>query len=192
MNIIQYDIQSSRQNKCLHCPRLGETCCGPNPFALGVDAWCDWCIKLKRIKHLSNDDIADAAGVSPGTVENLMAKKIKDIRLTTAAAITQALVGSLENWPCPLELAEEAEDAAGEHNRVVAELENATAQLMNMQVELTTAQAAYAKELDVIREEYHKNVEFLKGEIAKREDNIEYLKSESLKKDKIIDKLLDK
>lgn len=192
MNTIQYDIQFNRQAKCLYCPRLGETCCGPNPFALGVDALCDWCVKLKRIKHITNEDIAEIAGVSLGTVENLMAKKIKDIRLTTAAAILRALVGSMDNWPCYLELAEYAEDAAGEHNRVVAELENATVQLMNMQAELARAQAAYAKELDVIREEYHKNVEFIKGELTKRERDIEYLKSESLKKDKIIDKLLDR
>lgn len=158
-------------DKCLSCPDLGERCDGPNTLAMGLERWCEWCRKLKDLRGMTNAELAEKSGVSPGTINRVMSGQLDDIRHSTASLINRVLVGSGGKWPCAQAVAEETP-------ATLKELELKTSELDGLRHALEEIHNAYAREMDAIR----------------REDQakIDYLKLENERKDRIIEKLLSK
>lgn len=88
--------------KCVSCPKLGAPCDGPNFLAMTPPQLITWCKERKKYLGYTNAKIAELSGMSPGTVDSLLANKHTDFKFGTIAPMLQALVGG--DWsgePCP-------------------------------------------------------------------------------------------
>lgn len=169
--------ETNAYDRCLTCRYLGDGCDGPNTLSMTLERWCEWCRALKRIRGMTNSEIAEISGVSTKTVEKIMAGQAsKDIMRSTAGDITRALVGSAGQWPCSLALEETTSDSTKE---LIAK----TAELDELRRTLEGIHNSYRAELETVRQGEATKIEFLRDEIA-------YLKAENAKKDKIIERLL--
>lgn len=88
--------------KCLTCPEIGVTCDGPNFVAMSAQELLAWCKARKAHLKLSNQKIADLAGMPKGTIDRLFAGEHMDIRWETVRPLVRALMGGAWNDnPCP-------------------------------------------------------------------------------------------
>ena len=163
-------LEEKPYNICISCPKIGQTCDGPNFLAMSVERWCEWC-RLRR-DHLKwkNQTIADKAGVSKISVDRIMSGDIKDLRITTMQAVTKALVnGTWGKSPCVL--VTESEKEIYTDNPVIV------AQCQHLQNSLDTLTADYKKDLAFIREEAQRKIDFLREQVAIKDKQIEWMHS---------------
>ena len=163
-------LEEKPYNICISCPKIGQTCDGPNFLAMSVERWCEWC-RLRR-DHLKwkNQTIADKAGVSKISVDRIMSGDIKDLRITTMQAVTKALVnGTWGKSPCVL--VTESEKEIYTDNPVIV------AQCQHLQNSLDTLTADYKKDLAFIREETQRKIDFLREQVAIKDKQIEWMHS---------------
>ena len=155
-------LEEKPYNICISCPKIGQTCDGPNFLAMSIDRFCEWC-RLRR-DHLGwkNQLVADKAGVSKISVDRIMTGDSKDLRITTMQAVAKALVnGSWGQSPCVL-VAETEKEIQVDNPVIVA-------QCQHLQNTLDTLTAEYKAERAAFREEAQKKIDFLRGQIAFKE-----------------------
>ena len=88
--------------ECVSCPKLGETCDGPNFYAMTPTQLIAWCKERKKFRGLTNEKIADMCQMPKGTVDSLLSNKHPDFKFGTIAPILKVLTGG--DWtgaPCP-------------------------------------------------------------------------------------------
>lgn len=116
MNNITENAQTKPYNKCIRCSYLGKRCDGPNPLAM-VDLESDrplarigeWMRLRKEYLHeqdtkWTNAYIAEEAQVAKATVDNLLAGKAVDIKISSLVRIFKVVVnGSWGEYPCAME-----------------------------------------------------------------------------------------
>lgn len=149
-------------DRCLNCEYLGVDCDGPNTLAMTLEIWAEWCGRLRKIRDLTLQEVADQAEVSIKTVSSIMSgHPPKDIKRYTAAAITRVLVGSAGQWPCPLALLEDMPDDVkrlDDQQREIAELKSTLAGIHD----------SYTAEIEKIRSEAQRKIDFLTKEIGRK------------------------
>ena len=94
--------------ECLSCPKLGNSCDGPNFVAMSADDLLEWCKQRKARLGLSNAKLAEMSGMAKGTIDRLLAGIHVDFRYETIRPMVKALVGG--DWsgsPCPVPHGEE-------------------------------------------------------------------------------------
>lgn len=163
-------LEEKPYNICISCPKIGQSCDGPNFLAMSVERWCEWCHLRRDYLKWRNSTIAEKSGVSKISVDRIMAGDIKDLRITTMQAVTRALVnGSWGQSPCVLVTENEKEIYID--NPVIV------AQCQHLQNTLDTLSAEYMTELAAVREESRKKVDFLREQIAMKDKQIEWMQS---------------
>ena len=163
-------LEEKPYNICISCPKIGQTCDGPNFLAMTVERWCEWC-RLRR-DHLKwkNQTIAEKASVSKVSVDRIMSGDVKDLRITTMQAVTRALVnGVWGHSPCVL--VTETEKEIYVDNPVIV------AQCKHLQNTLDALSVDYKNELAFVREEAQKKIDFLREQVAIKDKHIEVLHS---------------
>lgn len=115
---------------CIACPDRDVTCKGPNLAVLDSDSYRAW-IQL-MMDHLgwSHADLADASGVSKGTIDSWLSGHSLDLRRDSSWRIARALFGNREVCaPCPLNAqgSRELSAKAAAHDAVKAESERRAA-----------------------------------------------------------------
>ena len=161
-------LEEKPYNICISCPRIGQTCDGPNFLAMPVLRWCEWC-HLRR-DHLGwkNATIAEKAGVSKMSVDRIMSGDVKDLRITTMQAVSRALVNGV--WgqsPCVL-VTETEKEIYGDNPVIVA-------QCQQLQNSLDTLSVEYKKEIAAVREEAQEKINFLREQVKIKDRHIELL-----------------
>ena len=88
--------------KCLTCNKIGITCDGPNFMAMGTAELIEWCNnRRKQIPGMTYDRIAEATGLSKGTVSGFFGGTHADYRIETIRPILKLLVGGeWDDNPC--------------------------------------------------------------------------------------------
>lgn len=163
-------LEEKPYNICISCPKLGQTCDGPNFLAMSVERWCEWCHLRKDFLGWKNSYIADKAGVSKMSVDRIMAGDVKDLRITTMQAVTRALVnGTWGQSPCVL--VTETEKEIYVDNPVIV------AQCQHLQNSLDKLSEDYRAELAYVREEAQNKINFLRDQVAIKDRHIELLHS---------------
>ena len=163
-------LEEKPYNICISCPKIGQTCDGPNFLAMSVERWCEWCRLRKDFLGWKNSYIADNAGVSKMSVDRIMAGDVKDLRITTMQAVTRALVnGSWGQSPCVL--VTETEKEIYVDNPVIV------AQCQHLQNSLDKLSENYRAELAYVREESQNKINFLREQVAIKDRHIELLHS---------------
>lgn len=155
-------LEEKPYNICISCPRIGQTCDGPNFLAMSVERWCEWC-RLRR-DHLKwkNAELADKAQISKISVDRIMNGDVKDLRITTMQAVSKALVnGSWGQSPCVL--VTESEKEIYVDNPVII------AQCQHLQNTIDSLSADYKTELAAARADAQKKIDFLRDQIAFKE-----------------------
>ena len=161
-------LEEKPYNICISCPRIGQTCDGPNFLAMPVLRWCEWC-RLRR-DHLGwkNATIAEKAGVSKMSVDRIMSGDVKDLRITTMQAVSRALVNGV--WgQSPCVLVTETEKEIYVDNPVIV------AQCQQLQNSLDTLSVEYKKEIAAVREEAQEKINFLREQVKIKDRHIELL-----------------
>lgn len=179
-------------NRCLSCPHRKVRCDGPRTSGLELARWCEYMRDMKELNGLTNQEIADGADVSVKTVERLMALNAdKDILRDTARRIENVIIGSTSTYPCYLAFEEEHRpdekmvDAMHELERVLADNEDYRAALDNIHT-------SYKAEMETIRAEAQKKVDFLLDQVAQLRADNNNLWAENNRKSKVIDTFLSK
>ena len=163
-------LEEKPYNICISCPRIGQTCDGPNFLAMSVERWCEWCRLRRDFLNWKNQTIADKSSVSKISIDRIMSGDVKDLRITTMQAVTRALVnGAWGQSPCVL--VTETEKEVYVDNPVII------AQCQHLQNSLDTLSEQYKEELATIREEAREKIDFLKGQVAIKDRHIDLLHS---------------
>lgn len=163
-------LEEKPYNICISCPKIGQTCDGPNFLAMTVERWCEWCHLRRDHLKWKNQFVADKAGVSKVSVDRIMNGDSKDLRITTMQAVTRALVnGAWGQAPCVL--VTETEKEIYVDNPVIV------AQCQHLQNTLDTLSADYKTELASVRAEAQRKIDFLREQIAIKDRHIELLHS---------------
>lgn len=171
-------------NRCLYCSRrLAEPseCDGPRTSAMSIDRWREYMRDVKEISGLTYEDIAERSNgqLSASSVQNVLAPSAKgDIQRETARLIENAIFGSSNAHPCPVDLL----DAVPAERKRVMELE---AELDKLRSNIARTHDSHDRELQIVREEAQRKIDHLK-------DQIEYLQEVNDRNSKVIDKLLEK
>ena len=96
-------LEEKPYNICISCPKIGQTCAGPNFLAMSIERFCEWCRLRRDYLGWKNQFVADKASVSKVSVDRIMAGDSKDLRITTMQAVARALVnGVWGHSPCVL------------------------------------------------------------------------------------------
>lgn len=175
-------------NRCLTCHHRTVRCDGPRTSAMDLRRWCEFMRDMKEARGLTNAAIAEKADVSIKTIERLMAlNSDQDIMRETARRIEDAIIGSSNQYPCYL--AFEAEHPANDQqlNDAMRDLERALADNKDYRTVLDNIHASYNLELQTIREEAQKKIDFLMGQITRLQQEVDFLWSENNRKSKIVD-----
>ncbi len=161
-------LEEKPQNICISCPRIGQTCDGPNFLAMSVERWCEWCRLRRDYLGWKNQNVADKANVSRMSVDRIMAGDVKDLRITTMQAVTKALVnGSWGQSPCVL--VTETEKEIYVDNPVIV------AQCQHLQNTLDAMVEENKRDMASVREESQKKIDFLMEQITIKDKQIEWM-----------------
>ena len=161
-------LEEKPYNICISCPKIGQTCDGPNFLAMTVEHWCEWCHLRRDHLNWKNQTIADKAGVSKISVDRIMAGDVKDLRITTMQAVTKALVNGV--WgKSPCVLVTESEKEIYVDNPVIV------AQCQQLQNTIDALSKEYKEEIAAVREEDRKKIEFLRDQIDIKDRHIKLL-----------------
>ena len=180
-------------NRCLSCPHRKVRCDGPRTSGLTLDRWCEYMRDMKEINGLTNQEIADASGVSVKTIERLMAQdSSQDIRRETARLIENAIIGSSSKYPCYLAFEEENGPNEQRLNDAMRDLERALNDNKDYRDALDNIHDSYRAEMETIRSEYQKKIDYLVDLAAKLRADNDNLWAENNRKSRVIDMFLEK
>lgn len=186
-------ITDKPYNRCLSCHHRQIRCDGPRTSAMSLDRWCEFMRDMKELNGLTNAEIAEKSGVSIKRVERLMAlNSEQDIMRETARLIEDAIIGSSNQYPCYLAFEETAPENEQKLNDALRELERALEDNKDYRVALDNIHASYNAEMQLIRDEAQKKIDFLLAEIQTLRSACEGWRRENDRKGKIIDEYIAK
>ena len=140
------DIAEKPYNICLKCPYRGRSCDGPNCLAMEMPRLIEWNDSLAKTQGFTRAKTAERADIPLGTLNSIMTGRTPDPRHSTMQAITRANSGgSWGKYPCHL-----------------------AAILMDKEMfeDSMVDEEEFAKhELQIVREESNRKVEYLRKEI---------------------------
>lgn len=188
----QTDISEKSYNRCLSCPHRGVRCNGPRTSDLPLDRWCEYMKDMKAANKLTNAYISEKSGVSLKTIEKIMAlNSDQDIMRDTARRIESVIIGSERAYPCYLAFQEENMPDEKKLNDALRDLERALADNKDYKAALENIHASYKAELDTVRLEAQKKIDYLLDQVKKLRADNDNLWAESNRKSKLVDRLIE-
>ena len=155
-------LEEKPYNICISCPRIGQTCDGPNFLAMSVERWCEWCRLRRDFLKWKNAEIAEKSGLSKISIDRIMYGDVKDLRITTMQAVSKALVNGV--WgqsPCVL-VTETEKEIYVDNPAIVAQCQHLQNTIEHLSVE-------YQAELATVRAEAQQKIDFLQKQIDFKE-----------------------
>lgn len=186
------DSANKPYNRCLSCPHRKVRCDGPRTAGLTLERWCEYMRDMKEVNGLTNAEISELSGISVKTIEKLMAQNTdQDIMRETARLIENAIIGSTSKYPCYLAF-EEEHRPDDKMNDAMRDLERALDDNREYRTALDNIHTAYKAELDLVRSEAQRKIDFLLDQLVKVRADNDNLWTENNRKSKIIDLFIDK
>lgn len=164
-------------NRCLFCPKRMSNpreCNGPRTGSMTTPRWREYMRDIKEVDGLTFEEIAARTGgqMSAASIQNALAPGAnRDLNRETARIIENAIFGVAVADPCPVDFLAGISDDA----KKMSEMELT---MTEMRKTISAIHESYAKEMDTIRAE------------AKRK--VDYLVEENQRLHKMIDRLLEK
>ena len=190
---VKTDFASKPYNRCLHCQHRQVRCDGPRTSAMTLARWCEFMRDMKEINGLTNAYIAAKSGVSPKTIERIMALNCdQDIMRETARRIEDAIIGSSNQYPCYLAFEENVPDDTPKFKAILQEMERVLGENRQYKTVLENIHVSYGMEIQIVRDEAKAREENMLMQIDKLRQEIDYLRLENDRKARVIDKFLEK
>lgn len=179
-------------NKCFECRSFRNGCSGPNLFAMGIGRACEFLQLARVFLGHSYQDVSDGTGVSLATVKRTLTGKSGDPGYFTLKALSDFLLGDPNGkYPCAIPDINTSDDSLAQLQEATKELERAMADNQDYRAALDAIHASYNMEMQTIREEAQKKIDYLVDQVRRQQGEIDYLHLENDRKAKIIDKYLD-
>ena len=160
-------LEEKPYNRCINCIHIGELCDGPNFLAMEIERWCEWCRLRKEHLGWTNSQVAELADVAKVSVDRIMRVDVKDLRISTMQAVTKALInGTWGKYPCVLA-------ATGSID---------TLECSKLRNEIDRLKADHRAELEALRANEEKKVNYL-------QEQIRFLRDQILSKDRLLEAL---
>lgn len=181
-------------NRCLACDyRKSKRCDGPRTSAMALPRWCEFMRDMKDLNGMTNAEIAEKSGVSVKTIERLMAQNCdQDIMRETARLIEDAIIGSSNQYPCYLAFEESSQNNDQQLLAATLELERALNDNADYRAALDGIHASYNAEMQQIREEAQRKIDFLLTSLEEARAETKYWRAENERKGNLIDKYMEK
>ena len=187
------DFSTKPYNRCLSCPHRKVRCDGPRTAAMALERWCEFMRDMKEVNGLTNAEIAAKSGVSIKTIERIMAQKSdQDIMRETARLIEDAIIGSSNQYPCYLAFEQSFPEKEQKLDDALRELERALADNKDYRQALDNIHASYNAEMQLIRDEAQKKIDFLLGTVERLRNECAGWKYENDRKGRMIDEYIIK
>lgn len=151
-------------DKCIVCNRIGESCV-PNLMLLSFSDLMQWCNKRQKYHGWSNQQLAEKSNVPVGTINRIKAGEYLDCKYSTMKNILIALIGgTTDEFSCTKQV--EAELQQMEQLAQQAEALSAVeAENEKLQARLCQIEEQHRNELQAVKEEHRKQIEFLRKQI---------------------------
>lgn len=182
-NICGKDFLTGPFDECLNCPYLGNGCSGPRTTAMTHERYVEWMRALKKRMGVTNQQIADGAGISKATVDDFYAGRRKDIGRITAGLMEDFLIGGDAKWPCARKLDADREIVYEDRPETLDALREKTAQTEALRAECAELRGSVDREMERVRAEFEEDVRFYRDQIALLRDQLK-------RKDRYIDILI--
>lgn len=179
-------IKDNPWNLCLLCPAHNVTCGGPNELAMSSSDFIDRANTLAKQRKLTRADIAMISNMPEPTVVSVMTKRTPDPRHSTMHGISKAVNGTMPNGaPCYMaalllsgqitvdSTSVDEETLINRINELEVELKDAHEQIEKFERMAHEIHSSYREELDTLRADHKRTVDYLTAAIAKRDDIIQ-------------------
>lgn len=183
-NICAQEFLTGPFDECLACPHLGNGCSGPRTTAMTHERYTEWLKALKKLRGVTNQQIADGAGISKATVDDFYAGRRKDIGRITAGLMEDYLIGGAAKWPCARQLDPEREIVYEDRQETLDALREKVQQLEELKESYAQVRGNVDREMERVRAEYEEDVRFYREQIALLRDQLK-------RKDRYIDILIE-
>ena len=171
-------------DECLACPFLGNGCSGPRTTAMTHERYMEWLKALKKLRGVTNQQIADGAGISKATVDDFYAGRRKDIGRITAGLMEDYLIGGAAKWPCAMELSKDKNVVFEDRPETLDALRAKTDEAEALRQQCAEIRGNVDREMERVRAEYEEDVRFYRDQIALLRDQLR-------RKDRYIDILIE-
>lgn len=178
-------------NRCLSCRYRKVSCDGPRTAGLELMRWKEYMRDMKEVNGVTNVYISEKSGISEKTIERALSmNNTQDIMRETTRLIENAIIGSTSQYPCYL--AFEDEHRTDEHKLdAMRELERTLAENRDYKDALDKIHVSYRTELELVRSEAQRKIDFLLEQIAKLRTDNDHLWEENIRKSKIVDMYIE-
>lgn len=190
----QREFGDKPYNRCLSCPHRRIRCDGPRTAGLFLERWWEYMRDLMAVNELSNAYVAEQSELSIKTIERVLGPTppTQDIMRDTARRIENAIIGATSQYPCYLAFEEENMPESQKTNDALLELERALADNRDYRVALDNIHSSYKTEMDMIRQEAQRKIDYLMEQNARLQRDNDNLWAENTHKSKMVDMLLEK
>lgn len=180
-------------NKCFQCHSFRNGCSGPNPLVMSVARLCEFLQMARIFRHLSYQETADGTDLSLATVKRILTGKVSDPSFFAMAALTKFLVGDpTGKHPCAIPNIVSSPESEKQLTDALLELERALADNSEYRAALDNIHISYKAELDAIRSDSQRKVEYLMAEVERLREEVASWRAENDRKGRLIDAYLPK
>jgi len=186
------DFSAKPYNRCLSCQYRKVSCDGPRTSGLELMRWKEYMRDMKEINGVTNAYISEQSFLSEKTIERALSlSNTQDIMRETTRLIENAIIGSTSHYPCYLAFEEEHRPDE-KMNDAMRELERALDDNKDYREALDNIHTSYKAEMETIRAEAQKKIDFLLEQVAQLRADNNNLWAENNRKSKVIDTFLAK
>ena len=189
---ISFEVTADKPlNACFQCHSFRNSCYGPCLPVMDVKRTCEF-LQLARIDlgH-TYQYVAEQTGLSLTTVRRTLTGKISDPGFYTISELAKLLVGDPHGkFPCAFPNVDSNDTQ--KLTEALIQLDRALADKSDYRTALDNIHTSYRIEMQQIRDEAQRKIDFLLSEIKVARENADYWRAESERKGKLIDKHLEK
>lgn len=152
-------------DKCIKCPRLGESCV-PNLMLLPFPELLKWWDKRQKYLGWTNQKLADNTKRIPVGTINRVKTSEEDCKFSTMQSVLITLIGgTTDEFPCTEQVEKELRQME-QLERQAAKLTEVEAENAALKERLEAIDERHRQDIRAIRAEYQEQITFLK-EIVK-------------------------
>lgn len=154
-------------DKCLKCPRMGESCV-PNLMLLSFSDLMQWCSKRQKYLEWTNQELSVKSDVPIGTVNRIKAGEYIDCKYSTIKKILIALIGgTTDEFSCTEQVEKELrqKEILEQQATSLSSMAEIKEENEKLKAILSKMDEQHRSDIRKIREEYLKQIEFLQDEV---------------------------
>ena len=180
-------------NKCFECRSFRSGCSGPNLSVMGISRACEFLQMARIFLGYTYQEVSDGTDVSLATVKRILTGKVGNPDFFSISAISVFLLGDPSGkYPCAIPNTLSTPDNENKLNSALIELERALADNKDIRKSLDNIHATYNAEMQLIRDEAQKKVDFLLATVERLRNECAGWKYENDRKGKLIDTYMEK